>query len=112
MGVVSGGPLDHAYQLQQLHFHWGAENSRGSEHTLDGRRFPMEMHLVHHRHHFHKHKKNDEEAIAVLGVFFEISEVVMIEYSDHFHIVPALLCTKKTLRHQVGPPPSRQYVAT
>ena len=28
------------------------------------------------------------------------------------HIVPALLCTKKTLRYQVGPPPSRQYVAT
>ena len=75
VGVVSGGPLDHAYQLQQLHFHWGAENTRGSEHTLDGRRFPMEMHLVHHRHHYHKHKKNDEEAIAVLGVFFEISEV-------------------------------------
>ena len=24
------------------------------------------------------------------------------------HIVPALLCTKKTLRHQVGPPNSRQ----
>ena len=87
--MVSGGPLDHAYQLQQLHFHWGAENTRGSEHTLDGRRFPMEMHLVHHRHHFHKHKKNDEEAIAVLGVFFEISEVIKIKYPGtlSIHIV-------------------------
>ena len=90
---MSGGPLDHAYQLEQLHFHWGAEDSRGSEHTVDGRRFPMEMHLVHHRHHYHKHKENDEEAIAVLGVFFEISEVVTkyhntkrhkIKDSDHF----------------------------
>ena len=101
--MVSGAPLDHAYQLQQLHFHWGAENSRGSEHTLDGRRFPMEMHLVHHRHHFHKHKKNDEEAIAVLGVFFEISEVMTVENVNiltalSIHIVISRMITRSCSR--------------
>jgi carbonic anhydrase len=44
---LSGGPLSGSYQLHQLHFHWGEDNSKGSEHTVDGKRFPLEMHLVH-----------------------------------------------------------------
>jgi carbonic anhydrase len=44
------------YELQQHHFH------APSEHTLDGREFPMEMHLVH---------RSPEGALAVLGVFIE-----------------------------------------
>jgi carbonic anhydrase len=44
---MSGGPLDQPYQLLQLHFHWGNTDDRGSEHTMDNKRFPLEMHLVH-----------------------------------------------------------------
>jgi carbonic anhydrase len=43
-----------AYQLIQYHFH------SPSEHTIDGKRFPMEMHLVH---------KSADERLAVVGVF-------------------------------------------
>jgi len=43
-----------AYQLTQYHFH------SPSEHTVDGKRFPMEMHLVH---------KSAEDRLAVVGVF-------------------------------------------
>jgi len=46
-GVLSGGPLSEDYQVLQLHFHWGKTNDRGSEHTYDGRAFPLEMHIVH-----------------------------------------------------------------
>ena len=45
--MMSGGPLSNSYQLLQLHFHWGSNDSQGSEHTINGERFPMEMHLVH-----------------------------------------------------------------
>ena len=45
--MMSGGPLANPYQLLQLHFHWGKRNGRGSEHTIDKERFPLEMHLVH-----------------------------------------------------------------
>ena len=34
---LSGGPLDSTYQLAQFHAHWGGENARGSEHTVDGK---------------------------------------------------------------------------
>ena len=36
VGILSGGHLQDDYQILQLHFHWGADDSKGSEHTLDG----------------------------------------------------------------------------
>ncbi len=33
---VVGGGLPGVYQFDQLHFHWGSEDQRGSEHTIDG----------------------------------------------------------------------------
>src|SRR4029453_8166505 len=44
---------DRAYQLVQYHFH------APSEHTVNGKQFPMEMHLVH---------TNAEGQLAVIGV--------------------------------------------
>lgn len=48
-----------SFPLLQYHFH------SPSEHTLGGRRFPMEMHLVH---------KSAEGRLAVIGVFIEEGE--------------------------------------
>eukprot|EP00092_Neocalanus_flemingeri_P015906 GFUD01017223.1.p1 GENE.GFUD01017223.1~~GFUD01017223.1.p1 ORF type:complete len:367 (-),score=92.28 GFUD01017223.1:416-1516(-) len=74
VGVLSGGPLDGDYQILQLHFHWGSNDTQGSEHTLDGNSFPMEMHIV--------HKKvgemdflNVPGGLAVTGFFFEVDAV-------------------------------------
>jgi len=42
-----GGPFgEEEYQFLQLHFHWGSNDKQGSEHTIRGKRFPMEMHMV------------------------------------------------------------------
>ena len=58
---TSGGggmQLDGAgYDLLQFHFH------HMSEHTMDGRQFPLEVHFV--------HKASDGQGLAVVGVFFE-----------------------------------------
>ena len=35
------------YIFQQSHWHWGRDKSHGSEHHIDGRKDPMEIHLVH-----------------------------------------------------------------
>ena len=37
-GVLRGGQLEGDYQILQLHFHWGRDDLRGSEHTLNGKR--------------------------------------------------------------------------
>ena len=34
--TVSGGGLHGTYTCAQLHFHWGADNTKGSEHAFDG----------------------------------------------------------------------------
>uniref|UniRef100_A0A5F9DLT0 Alpha-carbonic anhydrase domain-containing protein n=1 Tax=Oryctolagus cuniculus TaxID=9986 RepID=A0A5F9DLT0_RABIT len=42
--VLSGGPLPqgHEFELYEVRFHWGRENQRGSEHTVNFKAFPME----------------------------------------------------------------------
>ena len=44
---VRGGGLKNNYQFLQGHFHWGSEPHHGSEHKIDGKFSPMEVHLVH-----------------------------------------------------------------
>lgn len=41
--MVSGGGLTAIYDLVNIHIHWGADNTKGSEHTVDGKRYPMEV---------------------------------------------------------------------
>jgi len=43
---VSGGGLPENYQSLQFHLHWGDLTSPGSEHTVDGKQYPMELHIV------------------------------------------------------------------
>ncbi|XP_008281500.1 carbonic anhydrase-like [Stegastes partitus] len=71
---LSGGGLGHVYSTLQFHFHWGttSHDSKGSEHTVDSKRYPMEMHIV------SKRKDLTLEAaiktpngLAVLGFFIE-----------------------------------------
>lgn len=41
---VSGGGLNGTYSTIQFHFHWGnVEHLEGSEHEVDGKRYPMEV---------------------------------------------------------------------
>lgn len=41
---VSGGGLNGTYSAIQFHFHWGGgEHHPGSEHMIDGKRYPIEV---------------------------------------------------------------------
>ncbi|XP_054901273.1 carbonic anhydrase 4b, partial [Poeciliopsis prolifica] len=72
---VSGGHLDANYKAIQLHLHWGKNGSAGSEHTIDGEQFPMEMHIVHIKEDYNSLSQavKDPTGIAVLGFFFQES---------------------------------------
>lgn len=42
--ALKGGPLQDKFRLCQFHFHWGESNAWGSEHTVDRKLFPAEVH--------------------------------------------------------------------
>lgn len=73
--AVSGGPLHGEYVFAQLHFHWGANDSFGSEDRINNHSFPMELHMV-----FYKLEYGDvptamrfKDGLAVFAVFYEVS---------------------------------------
>lgn len=67
------GGLPHIYQAAQLHFHWGSESSPGSEHTINGRRFQGEIHVVHYNTEYSSIEEaiNQSGGLAVLAAFIE-----------------------------------------
>ncbi|XP_013791622.1 putative carbonic anhydrase 3, partial [Limulus polyphemus] len=40
--AIEAGGLGNMYTFLQLHFHWGKYDSRGSEHTVNGKKYPLE----------------------------------------------------------------------
>lgn len=43
---ISGGDLSEQYDSLQFHLHWGNGSSvPGAEHTVDGKRYPMEVQI-------------------------------------------------------------------
>ncbi|XP_023267114.1 carbonic anhydrase 4-like [Seriola lalandi dorsalis] len=74
---VSGGGLGYVYSTLQFHFHWGAvsHESQGSEHTVDSKRYPMEMHIVNKRKDLKLDKALETpNGLAVLGFFIEAAD--------------------------------------
>jgi len=73
---VSGGDLDGKYTFAQYHMHWGSDSNRGSEHKVNSKAYPMELHLVHYKATYagllEAAGSGAQDALAVLGIFFEI----------------------------------------
>lgn len=43
LSTISGGGLPTTYKAVQFHLHWGTNGGPGSEHTIDGEQYPMEV---------------------------------------------------------------------
>lgn len=73
---VRGGGLPGDYRLVQFHVHWGGSAGVGSEHTIDGKSYPLEIHFVHFSKRFENIQSAlaDSQGLAVVGVFAEIGE--------------------------------------
>jgi len=96
VGILTGGPLTGEYQILQLHFHWGSDDTKGSEHTLDGKMFPLEMHIVHKK----KGEPNFLEVkggLAVTGFFFEIDEAPNAAIEPLVAVLKDVIEPKETL---------------
>ncbi|KAM3869599.1 carbonic anhydrase 4a [Diretmus argenteus] len=82
LATISGGGLVSGYKAVQFHLHWGKSGGPGSEHTIDGEQYPMELHIVHMKQ---KHTDltaalSDPTGVAVLGFFYEESNSANRKY--------------------------------
>ncbi|XP_004385232.1 carbonic anhydrase 6 [Trichechus manatus latirostris] len=66
------------YIAEQMHFHWGGRSSEmsGSEHTIDGRRFMIEIHVVHYNSKYKSYDiaKDAPDGLAVLAALYEVQD--------------------------------------
>ncbi|KDR08568.1 carbonic anhydrase 9-like isoform X2 [Zootermopsis nevadensis] len=74
--AVYGALLKDHYVMDTLHFHWGLRDYRGSEHRVNGVRYPMEMHIVHRKQSYGSvHEAlGHSDGLSVLAFFFEVRE--------------------------------------
>ncbi|XP_059175455.1 carbonic anhydrase 14-like [Physella acuta] len=74
---VTNGGLPNVYKTEQFHFHWGHKAHHGSEHLLEGKASPIELHIVNYNKDLYPSIKEaviEKGGLAVLGVMYEISE--------------------------------------
>jgi carbonic anhydrase len=80
------------YRLLQFHFHWGRSENQGSEHTIDDKSFPLEMHLV------HKLERARDGVLPlkylVVGVLFRISAIDNKAFNAVFKKLPLVAYPK------------------
>ncbi|XP_068066787.1 carbonic anhydrase 4 [Anomalospiza imberbis] len=77
---VGGGGLRRKYKAVEFHLHWGVpgepQNIPGSEHSIDGEKYPMELHVVHIREDASDvtEAKKTPDGLAVLAFFVKADE--------------------------------------
>ncbi|XP_052784274.1 uncharacterized protein LOC128220062 [Mya arenaria] len=71
---LTGGNLGSTYKAAQLHWHWGADDTTGSEHTYQTKQYPLELHIVHYKTSYGSLASavSQSDGLAVVGFFYEI----------------------------------------
>ncbi|XP_063433785.1 carbonic anhydrase 14-like [Mytilus trossulus] len=72
---VTNGGLPSVYSTAQFHFHWGHADHQGSEHLIDNRASPLELHVVNYDSENYQSLPMamvQPQGLAVLGVMYEI----------------------------------------
>ncbi|XP_022921130.1 carbonic anhydrase 7-like [Onthophagus taurus] len=70
--TITGGPLQDTYVLEQIHFHWGSNNSVGSEHTIKSKVYALETHAVHYNFKYGSFKNaiNQSDGLLVIAYVY------------------------------------------
>ncbi|KAK2853916.1 hypothetical protein Q5P01_006577 [Channa striata] len=75
--VILGGPLVNPCRLKQFHFHWGGKGCCGSEHSVAGKNYASELHLVHWnavKYRTYGEAATAPDGLAVLGIFLQTGD--------------------------------------
>ncbi|XP_050515806.1 carbonic anhydrase 2-like [Diabrotica virgifera virgifera] len=97
---IANGPLIGKYVFSNFHFHWGADAMEGSEHSVDGYKYPAELHVLFFRSSYLTQEAalKEQDGCAALVYLFnlqdEINPTFQIIIQSLEHIADAN-CSKK-----------------
>ena len=105
--MLKGGPLADPYKVLQLHFHWGSDDTKGSEHTYDGMAFPMELHVVHWNSRYKKSDGSPDldkilasvDGLAVTGFMFKTD----VSRTKLYHLISINLIFRRPIMLRLSP---------
>ncbi|KAF7268155.1 hypothetical protein GWI33_018619 [Rhynchophorus ferrugineus] len=98
--TISGGPLNSTYGFSQLHFHWGPNDTLGSENKINHHSFPLELHIVMYNMAYSSFKQalNFKDGLTVLSFLYSVSHENNTRYNQFEQALDAvhnLLASKK-----------------
>ncbi|XP_037939743.1 carbonic anhydrase 7 [Teleopsis dalmanni] len=112
--TISGGPLRNQglFQFSQFHFHWGENNTVGSEDRINNVSFPAELHMVFYNvkyETFNEAVVNDD-GVVVLAFFYALQENDNPNYAEFTELLNEVRTpdTHVPFRH----PPKMQQLIT
>ena len=78
--TISGGALGtKIYALSHIDFHFGSVSTQGSEHTVDGMKYPLEMEMIFYEGSFASNAdamaSTDPDALVAVSHFFTVSKI-------------------------------------
>ncbi|ROL49343.1 SWI/SNF-related matrix-associated actin-dependent regulator of chromatin subfamily E member 1, partial [Anabarilius grahami] len=82
---ISGGPLSYSYRLEEIRLHFGSEDSRGSEHLLNGQAFPGEVQLIHYNQDLYLNYSDaarSPNGIAVVSIFMKMQSLRLLSQNQ------------------------------
>ncbi|KAK3561029.1 hypothetical protein QTP86_025708 [Hemibagrus guttatus] len=96
--IIEGGGLKDKYKAVEIHFHWGKNGGPGSEHTIDGEQYPMEMHIVHIKETYSSVEDaiKDQTGVAVLGFLYQESDNANKKYESIINALPQISLPERT----------------
>jgi hypothetical protein len=104
--LLRAGPLSYEYRLSHLILHFGREDDRGSEHTINGQRFPGELQsffynsLLYENYTEAEHQPNGVAAMAVLLQMDATSDAASSSRSASLLELSQLLSQTEHIKHK------------
>jgi len=91
---IFGGnlPRGNVFEFHSLHWHWGSNDARGSEHRLDGFQFSAELHIVHRNLKYPNADvaSNQPDGISVVAFLLEVKRTWFQSDAWYYPVVEAI----------------------
>ncbi|XP_059162362.1 carbonic anhydrase 1-like isoform X2 [Physella acuta] len=101
--LLRGGSLPQDFTLYQVHFHWDPRSVHsGSEHAINGRRYGMEMQIIHYRSDYRSLNQAIQQkfSVAIVSFLFKVVHEVNPALDKLLKYLPNLTQHNSTYVHE------------